>query len=166
MKNKIFFLLTILLINFGCYQNLDSNLSFNSFENNYNNYEDITINLNEMYNMKESKYGVYFFSEYCPACSYLKDLLFDYLDDPNKDIKLYLINIGITNENDFNKLLNTNGLSEEEIINNTIGATKIEETYFRTSPCIYIIENNNNKNMIKDYYLNFNKVEDFLKNNI
>ena len=53
-----------------------------------------------------------------------------------------------------------------EIINNTIGATKIEETYFRTSPCIYIIENNNNKNMIKDYYLNFNKVEDFLNNKI
>ena len=34
----------------------------------------------------------------------------------------------------------------EEIINNNIGATTVEEVYFRTSPCIYFINNNNRFN--------------------
>ena len=137
----------------------------NSYKN-YTSYENFTIKLNDMFNQNDVTYGVYFYSEYCPACASLKELLFNYMDNNNKCINLYLVDIGTTSEEDFSKLKNTNGLYEEEIINNNIGATTVEEVYFRTSPCIYFINNNNGKNSIFNHYVNYSDVYNFLFNNV
>lgn len=145
---------------------ISSTQSISIYNKSYSDYKSCIIPLNDMFEQEDNLYGVYFYSEYCPACASLKENLFKYLDISNKCIdNLYLVDIGNTSLEDFSKLKSGNGLYDEEIISNTINATCIEETYFRTSPCLYIIEKINNVNTIKDFYLNYQDVYNFLINN-
>lgn len=177
MKKNIFFLTINFFIILGCSNlnnsqtslskelNISSSYEKSNFKN-YKNFKDFIIDINQMFNQKESNYGVYFYSEYCPACASLKELLFNFLESENKCIdNLYLVDIGATKEEDFNKLKPTSGLFEEEIINKNIGVSSIENLYFRTSPCIYFINNIDNKNIVVDHYINYQDVYDFLLNN-
>lgn len=177
MKKNIFFLFIISFFILSCSNTKNSNYSSKKSNNegisssiiktkNYKDYSEYIINLNDMYNQKDNIYGVYFYSEYCPACASLKELLFKFLDSENKCIdNLYLVDIGTTNEEDFNKLQSSNGLFEEEIRGNNIGATSIETTYFRTSPCIYFISKTDSINSIFEHYINYQDVYDFLNTN-
>lgn len=177
MKKNIIFLFLNFFILTACNSLNNSNFSSNSKENNlsqtseessksYQNYQKYIIELNDMFKQNDEFYAVYFYSEYCPACASLKELLFSFLDNQNKCVdNLYLVDIGNTSEEDFNKLKNTNGLYEEDIINNNLGVSNIENLYFRTSPCIYFIKKINNNNEIIDHYLLYQDVFDFLVSN-
>lgn len=177
MKKNIFFLLVNFFILTSCnnvnnissiesssstsIENEDENTTFKS----YYDYKNYVINLNDMFNQNEEEYAVYFYSEYCPACYSLKDMLFNFLDNKNKCISLYLVDIGNTSIEDFDKLNNTNGLYEEEIFNYNMGVTNVDELYFRTSPCIYFIKNIDDTNQIVNHYMKYQEVYDFLENN-
>ena len=169
IKNIIYFSLSFFILS-SC--NLSSSNSVSNVKNEntsqhktYSSYNEYIIPLMKMYNMNDAIYAVYFYSEYCPACASLKDDLFNFIDEKNKSVEnMYLVDIGTTKEEEFKKLKSTNGMNDEEILSNTIGASKIEETYFRSSPCIYIISKIDNKNIVKNYYFNYSDVESFLKN--
>ena len=154
MKKNIFFLFIISFFILSC-----SNTKNSNYSSKKSNNEGISSSIIKTKNYKD-------YSEYCPACASLKELLFKFLDSENKCIdNLYLVDIGTTNEEDFNKLQSSNGLFEEEIRGNNIGATSIETTYFRTSPCIYFISKTDSINSIFEHYINYQDVYDFLNTN-
>ncbi len=165
-----FLLILAVLLSFlvSCNNNISSSSSSNYYKSTlniideYSKYQNLKININDIFNQNESLYGVYIYSKACPACYSIKESLFKYLEKNNASNKLYLIDLFEQNENDINKMKDTNGINEEEIINKTINATKIEELYFRSAPCIYIIEKDNNVNKVKDFLLTYPMVESFL----
>ena len=174
MKKIVYFFTLALILTSCSNTNSVSNVSISSSMNtsyisstkNYDSYSNYYIDLNKMFEQNDNKYGVYFFSRYCPACNNLKDYLFNYLDNKNKSIdNLYLVNLDVE-QNGFDELKDSNGLSEEDIINNTIGASKINEVYFRSAPCVYIIKKIDGINKISIFLLTYPSIENFLVNDI
>ena len=160
---KVILTLLIILFNTSCVNNISSSSTLINSSSiiDYNSYNQYSIELNSMYDINDDYYCVYFYSNTCPACYSLKEYLFSYFDNENKVINLYMVNLFYTNDEDFNKLLIDNSLTDEEIINNSIGAKSIEETYFKHTPSLYFI----NDSSLVDIYLNYSDVYNFFVNN-
>ena len=79
-------LLILLFLLTSCNNNSSSSLSIliNESSKDYKDYSEYYIELNEMYNIDNEEYVIYFYSNTCPACYDMKDNLFNYLDYSNK----------------------------------------------------------------------------------
>ena len=168
---KINIILLTLLLN-GCNTSYNSSLISNNNSNitisnskNYSNYSEYHINLDNIYDMNNNEYVVYFYSYTCPACYSLKDKLFNYLNLNNKPYEIYLVNIFETDDDTFNKMLMDDSISKEEAISLSIGATNLENTYFIHTPSLYFINKINKINTLTNIYINYQDIENMFINN-
>lgn len=160
-------LLILLFLLTSCNNNSSSSLSIliNESSKDYKDYSEYYIELNEMYNIDNEEYVIYFYSNTCPACYDMKDNLFNYLDYSNKILDIYIINLFEADEEYFNKFLEDTSLSNEEKKEKSIGATSLEETYFIHTPSLYFISKVNNINSLNDIYYNYYDVQSFFIEN-
>lgn len=157
----LFFLLS------GCSNNTSSfnSSTINESSKDYKNYSGYYIELNEMYNIDKDSYVIYFYSSTCPACYDMKNHLFNYLDNSNKILDIFIINLFEVDEDLFNLFLKDDSLNYEEKKEKSINATKIEETYFIHTPSLYFISKINNINTLNDIYYNFYDIQSFFIEN-
>ena len=59
-----------------------------------------------------------------------------------------------------------NAMFDEDIINLSINATKLEDTYFKTAPCIYVFNKIDNVNVLTNLLLNYQQVYDVFVLNV
>ena len=131
------------------------------------NFENYIIELSEMYNIDENEYAVYFSSAYCPACNSLVEHLKDFLLLENRCFEnFYIVDLTNTNQDDFNKMKSGNAMFDEDIISSSLYATSLQETYFKTAPCIYVFNKIENVNKLTDLLLNYQDVYDVFTLNI
>lgn len=139
----------------------------NKISNQEINYDDYLIELNEIYNIEKDQYAVYFSSAYCPACNSLVEHLNNFLLLENKCFdNFYIVDITNTNQDDFNKMKSGNAMFDEDIISSSLNATSLQETYFKTAPCIYVFNKIENVNKLTDLLLNYQDVYDVFTLNI
>ncbi len=158
MKNKLKLVLPIIgLLLVGCGEtNTEETRT-------YNDYLDHYISIENFYHDNE-KYAVYVFGAYCNPCNSIKTKVFDYADSFYKGEKHSFENfyffefqrsdseVGKEQRTNFkDKGENYTGTDEEitKLINEMLNAkpTKVSDTYFISTPSIYVIENG----MLTDY---------------
>ena len=76
-----------------------------------------------------------------------------------------MLNIDKANEEEFNKMPWANRMSDEQILINTLNATSIEDTFFKSAPSIYIIEKINDTNTLTNLLLSYDNIYNFLSSN-
>lgn len=141
--------------------NIESESSTNEI-----NLNDYIIQLNDLYNIENDEYSVYFSSSYCPACNSLTNDLINFIKNENRCIEnFYIVDLTNTSEEDFNKMKSGNAMFDEEIINSTINATSLEQTYFKNAPSLYFFEKIDSTNTLTNLILNYSEIQNIFINN-
>lgn len=157
MKKKVSLLLCIFLSSCS-----SMNLSSSGENSPDASYQEQIIELKQMYTMADHRYVVYFYSDYCPACASLKDVLLSFLENKNRyPAGFYMVNLARTSEEDFLLLQSGNAMFDEEIMAKTLYATSLQETYFKSTPCLYFIEKIEMINTLTDVFLNYSEIYQF-----
>ena len=55
--------------------------------------------------------------------------------------------------------------NDEEIINSTINATSLEQTYFKNAPSLYFFEKIDSTNTLTNLILNYSEIQNIFINN-
>lgn len=125
--------------------------SIRGSDKNYSEYSDFYLSsLDDFYSMEEDKYFIYLYSNSCSFCDDIKGNLFDHLEENknNLGIKGYIFNIfsnsnaqGKENRAKFKE--KESDYNQDELVKEMSNAkpSSISETYFFSTPSIYLIEN-------------------------
>ena len=141
---------------------------------NYSDYLNHYISLENFYHTNE-RYAVYVFGAYCNPCTSIKTEVFNYVDSFYKGDKhsfdnFYLFEFQTSSSEEGkeqraafkNKGENYTGTNEEieKLINEMLKAktTKVSDTYFISTPSIYVIENG----VLADYIRGSNTIPNWL----
>ncbi len=157
MKNRFKFILLPVV----CFMSLcgcDANNGDNVEETReYDNYLGNYISLDDFYHNDE-RYGVYLFGKYCSYCNNIKTSIFNYADSINSGEKHNIDNFYFFEFQSYNSVEGQEQRSKfktkpddystysddekNQLIRNMLNAkpTKLSETYFLSTPSIYVIE--------------------------
>ena len=157
MKNRFKFILLPVI----CFMSLcgcDANNGDNVEETReYDNYLGNYISLDDFYHNDE-RYGVYLFGKYCSYCNNIKTSIFNYADSINSGEKHNIDNFYFFEFQSYNSVEGQEQRSKfktkpddystysddekNQLIRNMLNAkpTKLSETYFLSTPSIYVIE--------------------------
>ena len=122
----------------------------------YADYEQFVLpTLENFYTINEDNYFIYLYSDSCSHCDDIKKDIFSYLEkmkDPSfNSTVLYIYNMhsnktneGIVNRNHFKKIDESEGKTQEQLINEMIKEepSSLSSTYFFGTPSLYLIKNN------------------------
>ena len=120
----------------------------------YADYEQFVLpTLEDFYTLNEDNYFIYLYSDSCSHCDDIKKDIFSYLEkmkDPSfNSTVLYNMhsnktNEGIVNRNHFKKIDESEGKTQEQLINEMIKEepSSLSSTYFFGTPSLYLIKNN------------------------
>ena len=157
MKNRFKFILLPVI----CFMSLcgcDANNGDNVEETReYDNYLGNYISLDDFYHNDE-RYGVYLFGKYCSYCNNIKTSIFNYADSINSGEKHNIDNFYFFEFQSYNSVEGQEQRSKfktkpddystysddekNQLIRDMLHAkpTKLSETYFLSTPSIYVIE--------------------------
>lgn len=101
-------------------------------------------NIDDFYQISESKYVIYLYSDLCSNCVDIKGNLYDYLLRENETSYIYNMHTKSSEAGELNRLkFNQSDISQDKKIefNKKSKPTNLENTYFIGTPSIYIIQN-------------------------
>lgn len=125
------------------------------------------IDLDDMYNMDKENYAIYFSSSFCPACNSLNESLISFLNNPERCIEnFYIVDLTYIEEEKINQMPSGNAMFDEDIINNSLNATSLEQTYFKSAPSLYFVSEIDNQKKLTNLILNYLMIKNIFDNNI
>ena len=125
------------------------------------------IDLDDMYNIDKENYAIYFSSSFCPACNSLNESLINFINNPERCIKnFYIVDLTYIEEEKINQMPSGNAMFDEDIINNSLYATSLEQTYFKSAPSLYFVSEIDEQRKLTNLILNYQLIKNVFDNNI
>lgn len=120
---------------------------------------DSTDFMNQFFSMEDDLYGIYMYGTTCPYCESIKGAVFDYLDNnESNEMKLYIFDRGSNDSYATYFKTTPSGYTTDELAEEMIGATSIDELYYIGVPSLYVIEDG----ALVEYYIGSTTIGDYL----